>query len=126
MQVEADLWFGTGSGLMQMDSTGHWTDEYRFEFWREGSPSYPNRFDFGRYRGGGYTGLADQQSPVPITTPSRVVVRREGSTLVVTINGIEVSRVTDPAPLPAGGRAGLGVIWAWTDAFDNFVVRACE
>jgi hypothetical protein len=62
-------------------------------------------------------------SPLPIPEQAHVTVRRLDNIIDIYINGRRIASVTDPAPLPASGAVGLGVVWDFTAAFDNFVVR---
>ena len=45
------------------------------------------------------------------------------NTISLYVDGSHVESITDPEPLPAVGTFGLGVIWDYTAAYDNFVVR---
>ena len=62
-------------------------------------------------------------SPIPIPSVSHITVRRVGSTMDVYVNWVRIGRLTDPDPLPMVGKVGLGVIWDYSAAYDNFVVR---
>ena len=52
-----------------------------------------------------------------------VTVRGRGDEITVFLNGLRMASATDPNPLPATGRVGLGVIWNYAAAYDNLVVR---
>jgi hypothetical protein len=50
-------------------------------------------------------------------------VTRRGNTISLYVDGSLVDSITDPEPLPAVGMSGLGVVWDYTAAYDNFLVR---
>jgi hypothetical protein len=117
-----------GNCEIVFDSTGHWENEYRLEIWSQDSPAYANRFHLSRYKNGVITELTaeggNELSPVPIPPRSHITVRRINNTISVYINNVRVKALTDADRLPAEGEVGLGVIWDWTAAFDNFFVRS--
>ena len=60
---------------------------------------------------------------VPILQEAHLTVTRRNNTISIYVDGTHVDSITDPEPLPAVGTFGLGVIWDYTAAYDNFVVR---
>ena len=80
-----------------------------------------------RYRAGEPTTLvADYPnviSPVPIPPEAHLSVIWKDNTFSLYVDGSLVDSITDPEPLPAAGTFGLGVIWDYGAAYDNFVVR---
>jgi hypothetical protein len=128
--VDVDVDMFNGSVEVVFDSLGHWENEYRLNMWGDNSTTqYRNVFQIIRYRNAeleftvGVPGDVFLEAPFPIPAKCRVTVRRLGSVISIYINGRRLAALTDPAPLPASGRVGLGVDWDLTAAFDNFVVR---
>jgi hypothetical protein len=62
-------------------------------------------------------------TPVPIPQDAHLTVTRRNNTISIYVHGSLVDSITDPEPLPAAGMSGLGVIWDYSAAYDNFFVR---
>jgi hypothetical protein len=126
IRIDVDVEFVQGNAEIVMNSTGHWQNEYRVTFWSMENHDYPNSYQLARYRDGEITALTDGTdgnvvTTVPISQDAHLAVTRRGNTIRIYVDGIQVDSITDPEPLPAVGTFGLGVVWDYTAAFDNFV-----
>lgn len=127
---ETDLRFQDGNAEILFRSTGRDTDEYRLGLWSQGAEAYSNRFHLIEYNNGISTfhtsSLPNQDgnamSPVPITETAHLKIEAIGSLLSFYINDSLMYQLTDPSPIQ-NGRVRLGVIWNWTDGFDNVSVE---
>lgn len=115
---------------MSFRSTGHWENEYRFGLWSESASAYANHFYFVKYTNGTFINIAasgvpnlDGNVPSPFSIPTNSHVRIEaiGSLLRFYVNENQIFEFNDPDP-HLTGQVGLGVIWNWTDGFDNVSV----
>ena len=131
--LDADVNMANGNATLIFNSTGaaHKT-EYRAYFWSSDSPDYPDRWQIIRFEDfAPYFPCAELPnnvdgnvlSPTPIPSVSHITIRRVGSTMDVYVDWVRIGRVTDPDPLPTAGKVGLSVIWEYSAAYDNFVVR---
>jgi hypothetical protein len=126
VRIDVDVEFGQGNAEIVMNSTGHWWNEYRVTFWSMDSPDYPNMYQVARYRHGEITYLNEDNAvaPVPLQEEAHLTVTRQNDTISLYVDGSHVDSITDPEPLPQVGTVGLGVVWDYTAAYDDFVVRA--
>jgi hypothetical protein len=131
--LEADVNMIGGNARFLINSTGERREnEYHLQIWPQDGPSYPNRWQMIRYENGeisfpteNFPDALDGNVPslIPIPTKCRFTIRRIGGKFDFFVNGIRIGSVTDPNPLPATGKVGVAVVFDYTGAFDNFVVR---
>jgi hypothetical protein len=63
------------------------------------------------------------RSPIPLPPTCHCTVRRGGATIDTFVHWVRIGSLTAPHPLLAAGKVGVGVVWDFTAAFDNFRVR---
>ncbi len=120
--LQTKVMFGNSNAILVIRSTGHWLNEYRFDFWQQGGEN-GNTYQVVKYQDGVIYDFTEGliSSPVPITNPSVISIQASGNRLFLYINGVYVAEFEDSNPLP-NGRIGLGVIWNYTSRFDDVMV----
>jgi len=120
--LQAKISFINPNAILVLRSTGHWVNEYRFDFWKQGG-QYSNSYQVTKYQDGISYDLTNGlvESLVPITDPCVLMVQVSGNHLILYANGEFIDQIDDPDPL-SNGRIGLGVIWTDSARFDDVVV----
>jgi serine/threonine protein kinase len=122
--LQAKVIFVDYNAELVVRSTGHFQNEYRISLWQQ-MPGYyySNMYQISKYQNGVTTSFTDGNipSPVTITNPSIVRIEVKNDTIRLYINNQFVTEYTDQDPL-LSGQIGLGVIWDYSNHFDDVIV----